>query len=95
MPESVIVELLNRRFDSIDVRLDDLTEQVRETNGRLRTAEGHIANFHPRVRTLEREMSEVRKSPTGENRRIRVWDVGMVALGISAAMAFLKLIGKL
>lgn len=93
----MIIELLNRRFDAVDVRLDDLTDQVRVTNGRVRASEGHIQNLQPRVGGLEREMGSVRKSmvETGENRRIRAWDVGLVVTGVGVALAFLKLIGKL
>lgn len=93
-------ELLTQRFDGTDERLDALTAQVRETNGRLRSAETTIADMRPRLVTVEREIGDVRKSrraapESGEHRRIRVWDVGMVALGVSVAIAFFRLIGKL
>ena len=53
-------ELMLQRFDSIDSRLDALTSEVKETNGRLRTEETLMADVRPRVVTLEREMGEVK-----------------------------------
>jgi predicted nucleic acid-binding Zn-ribbon protein len=104
IPMEMIVELLNRRFDAVDVRLDDLTDQVRETNGRVRKGEHELAGLHPRVETLRHEMRDAKvgieslkrvKEETGDNRRIRVWDVALVALGVSVALGLLKLLGKL
>lgn len=104
IPMEMIVELINRRFDGVDVRLDDLTEQVRETNGRVRKGESELAGLHPRVETLRHEMRDAKasieslkrpKEETGENRRIRAWDVGLVVTGVGVALAFLKLLGKL
>lgn len=100
----MIVELLNRRFDNIDVRLDDLTEQVRQTNGRVRNGEQALASLQPRVTGLDREMRDVKsdvktlkqiKEEGGENRRIRAWDVWVVTGTIIALLGFLKMIGKL
>jgi hypothetical protein len=104
LPMEVIVDLINRRFDAVDVRLDGLTEQVRETNGRVRKSENDISGLQPRVQTLGHEMRDakvnisalqLRKEETGENRRIRAWDVGLVVTGVGVALAFLKLLGKL
>lgn len=54
-------ELINVRFDAVDQRLDGLTEQVRTTNGRLRSAEGHIADHRPRLLAVEREIKRFYK----------------------------------
>lgn len=54
-------ELMLQRFDGTDERLDFLTQQVMQTNGRLRTAEGSIADSRPRIQTLERDMRDVRR----------------------------------
>ncbi len=53
--------LITQRFDGMDARVDRLTIQVTETNGRLRGAERDIANIQPRLGTVEREMGEVRE----------------------------------
>lgn len=54
-------EGVHQRFNGTDERLDALTEQVTQTNGRLRTAESAIAESRPRINTLEREMGDVRR----------------------------------
>lgn len=38
-----LAALMTQRFDQMDERVDALTTQVKETNGRLRTAEKDIA----------------------------------------------------
>lgn len=111
IPVQVMVELLNRRFDTIeagidrvDGRIDVLAEQVREANGRTSKNESAISGIHPLVNGLRREMGEVKddikglkqpKDESGENRRIRAWDVGLLSIGIGVTITFLKLIGKL
>ena len=87
-----IERLLTMRFDALDSRVDDLTVQVRETNGRLRAAEGAIADAKPRMVTLEREMGELRK---GENRRISIWDVWIVLGSIASTVGVMKFFGAL
>lgn len=83
MNEVSLKELLTQRFDALDARVDALTDQVRETNGKLRMAEAAIADFRPRVSTLEREMGSVRLEATGENRAIKAWHVlyGLACIG--------------
>jgi len=89
-------ELILQRFDGVDARLDALTAQVKETNGRLRQAETSIADFRPRVGALEREMGEVRdvadSHGAGENRGLRVWDVTVFVAGAGVLAAALKLL---
>lgn len=60
------------------IRLEGLLREVmetqrlqRETNGRLRMAEGAVADFKPRVNTLEREMGEVRAGVTTIGEEVR------------------------
>ncbi len=88
-------ELITQRFDGLDRRVDALTVQVRETNGRLRIAESAISDFRPRVNTLEREMGEVRDQAIGENRAIKAWHIyyGVACIGLTVAV--LKFFGKL
>jgi predicted nucleic acid-binding Zn-ribbon protein len=88
-------ELITQRFDSVDERIDALTSQVRETNGRLRMAESAIADFRPRVRTLEREVGEVRADSSGENRAIKAWHVFYGLACIAMTVAVLKFFGRL
>lgn len=58
---AALKELITQRFDGIDARLVDLTEQVKETNGRVRMEEAATADFRPRVSALEREMGEEKR----------------------------------
>jgi len=88
-------ELLTQRFDGTDERLDALTAQVKETNGRVRTEEAATADFRPRIRTLEREMAELRKPEAGDRRGIRVWDVSVFVATVGLTITVLKLLGKL
>jgi chromosome segregation ATPase len=53
-------EWMAERFDSMTNEVRETQRLQRETNGRLRAAEVDIANFKPRLGTLEREMGEVR-----------------------------------
>lgn len=104
VPVEVIVELLNRRFDAIDVRLDDLTDQVRLQNGRVRSNEMALASLSPRMESLRHDMRDVkgdvatlkqRKEETGENRTIKAWHVyyGIACIGITITV--LAFLGKL
>ena len=88
-------QLITQRFDALDRRVDALTVQVRETNGRLRIAEGAISDFRPRVGTLEREMGDVRDQAIGENRQIKAWHIyyGVACIGLTVAV--LKFFGRL
>ena len=92
---AILKELITQRFDDLDRRVDALTAQVRETNGRLRLAESAIANFQPRVGALEREMGEVREQSMGENRQIKAWHIyyGVACIGLTVAV--LKFLGRL
>lgn len=100
-------ELITQRFNATDARLDGLTVQVKETNGRLRGAETNIANMQPRLGALEREMGEVRESiqadrrddrdaaGSGEERPLRFWHVGAGIGIVIATIAVLKFFGRL
>lgn len=44
-----IKNLITQRFDGMDSRVDELTTQVKLTNGRLQTAERNIAVLQDRV----------------------------------------------
>ena len=92
---ALLRELITQRFDGLDHRVDALTEQVRETNGRVRDAEWAIADFTPRVKTLEREMGDVRDQTSGENRAIKAWHIyyGVACIGLTVAV--LKFLGRL
>ena len=79
------------RFDALDARVDRLADQVTETNGRLRGAESHIAGCSPIVAALQ----ERAKEPTGNDRRVRVWDVVLVSSGVTVGIAVLKWLAAL
>ena len=79
------------RFDGLDSRVDRLADQVTATNGRLRDAENHIAACSPVVAGLRERVKE----PTGQNRRIQVWDVVLVCSGVTAAISVMKWLGLL
>ena len=98
------------RFDAIDNRLDELTEQVRETNGKVRNHDVHIAGCRPIMAILQEQMRDYKTlypsimqeqsnpgahSQIGEGRTITKWDVGLV-LGTSGILfAILKAMGML
>ena len=87
-------ELMTQRFDSVDQRLDALTAQVRETNGRVRIEETATADFRPRLRTLETEVIALRVPEHGDRRGIRVWDVSLVLTALALGWALLKALGR-
>ncbi len=58
-------ELITLRCDGLLREVIETQRLQRETNGRVRTAEEKIANFAPRVSTLEREVGEVRECVNG------------------------------
>ncbi len=104
LPMQVVIDLLNRRFDAMDVRLDDIYTEARKTNGRVNELEKAVSGIHPRVNHLGIEMRDAKadirglkqtKEENGENRRIRMWDVWVVAGTILALLGFLKMIGKI
>jgi hypothetical protein len=54
-------ELMVVRFDNLSREVLETQRLQRETNGRLRQAEGAVADFKPRVATLEREVGDLRE----------------------------------
>jgi len=51
-----------RRFDEVDRRLDDLTIQVRLTNGNVRNHGESLANHQPRLLATERDIREIKRT---------------------------------
>lgn len=93
----------DERFNAIDKRLDDLTEQVRVANGRTRANELGLAGLQPRVETLRHELSEAKNEITalkkpdesGENRTIRAWHIYAAVAIVAATVTVLAFLGKL
>jgi hypothetical protein len=86
------------RFSEVNRWLEGLTEQVKETNGRVRHHEAVLAGLQPEVKNLGREMGEVKKS-----RRTLMDDlkanamliVSVIVATISFTVAVLGFLGKL
>ena len=87
-------ELMVVKFDNLFREVLETQRLQRETNGRLRTVEGDIANVKPRVSTLEREMGEVRETG-GENRSIKAWHIYYGIACVALTVAVLKFFGRL
>ena len=93
-------ELIEQRFDNLDLRIDGLTEQVKETNGRVRSHESTLSNHAPRLSAAERDIKrmhtpEKAESNAGENRRLTKWDALLVLGAITSTIAVLRLLGML
>lgn len=111
MPElQALRDLITQRFDHADDlrrqhsaeiarRLDDLTLQVRETNGRVRAHDAALARMDPEIDMLKREVKELLDRPEedGESayRERTRWIVWAAGGGAGVVMGLLKLLGKL
>lgn len=100
MDVDALKELILQRFDGLDARIDGLTDQVKETNGRVRAHESTLSNYSPRLLAAERDIKRLhpagRAEPdTGENRRLTKWDALLVLGAIVATVATLRLLGML
>lgn len=92
-------ELIEQRFDGLDLRIDSLTEQVKETNGRVRSHESKLSDHTPRLAAAERDIKRLhapKSEPNdGENRRLTKWDALLVLGAIAATVGVMSFLGLL
>lgn len=96
MDVEALKELIEMRFDNVDRRLDGLTDQVAQTNGRVRNHEAQIPAINERLLAAERDIKHAREPKAdddGENRRLTKWDALLVLGSIAATVTVIKLIG--
>jgi hypothetical protein len=91
---------VDERFDDVAERVDGLTVQVRETNGRVREHERVLPGHGARILAAERDVKRLAdarqvKSDAGENRKLTKWDALLVMGAVGVTVATLKLIGLL
>ncbi|MCR4375670.1 MAG: hypothetical protein NUW22_12555 [Acidobacteria bacterium] len=91
-------ELHSLRSEEVTRRLDDLTVQVRETNGRVRQHEATLNGHAPRLAAVERDVSDV-KSEVKAGRRTLFSDLKTIVLVaialVTSTVAVLGFFGKL
>ena len=90
---------VDERFDDVAERVDGLTTQVKETNGRLRKAESTLADHGPRLDTARRDLDDLRRDARedapqqGDSRGITQRDVTLVLSTLGIAWAAVKVVG--
>lgn len=87
-------DMITARFDALDARIEDLTIQVKETNGRVRKGEMSEISHAARLDSIEVAVSELRRLQTGNWRLLRGRLVEFV-LVISGTVAVLQFLGLL
>lgn len=90
---------VDERFDDVAKRIDGLTVQVTETNGRVRSHESTLANHTPRLLAAERDVKDIKHEarnntkPRGDDRGITQRDVTLVLSTLGIAWAAVKVVG--